>query len=73
MDIDTDVQTNDVDDLMALFGFEKYKKYSRFTAIRLDAENAWLEGKDADTNPHKTQSLEYWTWNETWKVCNKHC
>lgn len=73
MNINTEVPTNSIDDLMSLFGFERNKRYSKFTQIRVEAENAWLEGVNADANPFNKGTVEYWTWYETWKKCNVNC
>ena len=58
-----------VDDLLALFA------YNKWDAIRTEAENAWLEGANADANPYnqKTDFLKWSVWNKRWCDCNKYC
>lgn len=43
--------------------------------IETEAENAWLEGVNADANPYNqnTQKIEYYCWNNRWRLCNKWC
>lgn len=38
------------------------------------AENAWLEGEDADANPYDIQeeTHKHFTWLRKWKECNKY-
>ena len=67
---------NTVSDLMFLFGYKpKPARFgSRFDSIKIEAENAWLEGKNADANPYNknNQPLEYNTWYAAWLNCNKN-
>lgn len=62
-----------VEDAMFLFGWEKGKRYGKFTQIRIQAENAWLDGKDADANPFQKGTVEHGEWHGQWYQCNKHC
>jgi len=73
-------EANAVDDLMMLLGWQKKtainsNRYGKFTQIKVEAENAWLEGANADANPYneRTQNVEYWAWYRTWKECNVNC
>jgi len=55
------------DDLSFLFG------RGRFEQVRIEAENSWLEGKDADANPYKQGTQKHDIWYSQWLQCNKNC
>lgn len=45
-------QTLDIEDSMMLFGRRKgERKFSSTLKVEIEAENAWLDGKDADVTP----------------------
>jgi hypothetical protein len=61
---------NTQDDLMFLFGIRKNGKSERTIAI--EAENAWLDGKNADANPYPKDSGQHFEWYRFWYQCNKN-
>lgn len=64
---------NSVEDLMFLFGWKKNVKYGKFEQIKIEAENAWLDGKDADANPYQKGTVQNSCWYSQWLSCNKNC
>lgn len=58
----------DISDSINLFG------RGNLGTIKVAAQNAWLEGKDADANPY--DSTVYWiehgVWYREWFKCNKY-
>ena len=38
--------------------------------IKTEAENAWLEGKDANANPYPVNSNKHLIWHRAWHQCN---
>lgn len=62
-----------VSDLMMLFGWRPKVKFGKFEQIKVEAENDWHEGKDADANPYKKGTLEHDVWYRQWRECNRLC
>lgn len=60
----------DTEDLMMLFGIRKNRPYNKFQMIQIEAENAWLNGDDADKNPYKAGSASHSAWFNKWHECN---
>lgn len=65
-------QTHTIEDLNFLFGrhTEQSKRQSR---ISIEAENDWLDGKNADANPYPKGSWQNLEWYRVWFNCNKNC
>lgn len=59
-----------IEDLMFLFGWRKGEKYGKWEKIKVQAQNDWLDGKNADANPYRNGSLEADVWYKEWKKCN---
>jgi hypothetical protein len=59
----------EISDMVAFFARGKAE------TIRTEAENAWLEGKDAKDNPYRDKEVfygNYYLWNKYWIECNKY-
>jgi hypothetical protein len=62
-----------IEDLMFLFGKKKNERHGKFDMIRTEAENAWMENKDAIANPYAKGTIEHNVWHEQWYKCNINC
>jgi len=69
---------NSVEDLMFLVGYVKKPKNVASKWVRdieTEAENAWMDGKNADANPYGkeyTGNIKADVWYKMWLNCNKN-
>lgn len=64
------------DDLCYLFGIKRgTRRYvNRETEqAKIEGENAWLDGLNADANPYAKGTNRQQAWYSSWLTCNKNC
>ncbi len=60
----------ETEDLLFLFGYKRNKRCYKEDSVKIEAENAWLEGHDANKNPYPPSSDYHRIWYQTWRDCN---